>query len=118
MHTEFEFTLPQGFIDESGEVHRHGRIRLATALDEIEPMSDPRVQANSSYLPILLLGRVITQLGQLPQPGPVVMERLFAADLAYLSDLYLRINSPVSLVMGTICPHCRHQYQLEVAPMR
>ncbi|MFO7536818.1 MAG: phage tail assembly protein [Chloroflexota bacterium] len=118
MYTEFEFTLPQGYIDESGDVHRHGRIRLATALDEIEPMSDPRVQANSSYLPVLLLGRVITQLGQLPQPGPAVMERLFAADLAYLSDLYLRINSPASLVMATICPHWQHQYQLEVASVR
>jgi hypothetical protein len=94
LQTEFEFVLPKGYIDELGQVHRHGRMRLATALDEIEPMGDPRVRANESYLPVLLMARVVTQLGALPAITPGVVEQFFAADLAYLSELYLAINSP------------------------
>jgi hypothetical protein len=118
MQTEFEFTLPQGYVDESGRIHRHGLIRRAVALDEIEPMRDPRVRNNESYLPVLLLSRVVTRLGNLPEVTPTVMERLFAADMAYLADLYLRLNSPESITVGTSCPHCHHPFHVEVAPMR
>ena len=74
-------------------LHQTGIMRLATAMDEIEPLGDPRVQANAAYLPVLLLSRVVTQLGGLPIVSPEVMERLFASDLAFLSDLYLQLNS-------------------------
>ena len=36
LQTEFEFTLPKGFVDSSGTLHRAGTMRLATARDEIE----------------------------------------------------------------------------------
>ncbi len=63
IQTEFEFLLPRGFIDSQGSLHRTGRMRLATAMDEIEALQDPRVQANEAYLPVVLLSRVVTQLG-------------------------------------------------------
>lgn len=115
--TEFTFVLPQGYIDSQGRLHREGRMRLATALDEIEPGNDPRVQANQLYLPILLLSRVITQLGVLPHITPQVIEGLFAVDLAYLEDLYQRLNSPQPVVASTICPYCNNAIQLQVAPL-
>jgi hypothetical protein len=115
--TEFEFTLPRGFVDATGQTHQNGRMRLATALDEIEPMQDPRVQANESYLPILLLSRVVTQLGELTAVTPQVVEGLFASDLAYLQDLYLRLNSADSVLVGAVCPTCSTQFQLQVAPL-
>ncbi|MGB1251677.1 MAG: phage tail assembly protein [Candidatus Promineifilaceae bacterium] len=115
--TEFTFVLPQGYIDARGQLHREGRMRLATALDEIEPGNDPRVQANELYLPILLLSRVVTQIGALVPVTPQVIEGLFAVDLAYLEDLYQRLNSPQPIVAGTVCPYCNNQIQLQVAPL-
>jgi len=114
---EFEFTLPRGYIDPAGDVHRVGRMRLATALDEIEPMQDPRVEANESYLPVLLLSRVLTQIGSIRSITPTIVEGLFASDLAYLQDLYLRLNSPENVVVTTACPNCNHRFNLQVAPL-
>lgn len=93
-------------------------MRLATALDEIESLQDPRVQANEAYLPVVLLSRVITRLGELTTVSPREVENFFASDLAYLEDLYLRLNQPENLTIGTICPHCSNRFQLQVAPLR
>ncbi len=118
MHTEFEFTLPRGYVDESGQLHRNGRMRLATAVDEIEAVEHPKVQEKESYLPVLLLGRVVTQLGTLPAVGPRIIAQLYAADFAYLQDLYLRLNSPEPVWMTAVCPHCSQEFQLQVAPLQ
>ena len=115
--TEFTFTLPRGYIDSFGEIHQEGQMRLATALDEIEAMQHPRVQANPAYLPVILLGKVLTRLGSLPAVTPQVVESLFASDLAYLEDLYQRLNSPETVVVGAVCPHCHNTFQLQVAPL-
>ena len=61
--TEFEFTLPKGYVSQEGNLHKAGIMRLATAADEILPMKDPRVQSNPAYLTVILLSRVITKLG-------------------------------------------------------
>jgi hypothetical protein len=90
--TEFEFTLPCGFLDEEGTLHREGVMRRATAADEILPLKDPRVQKNEAYLVVILLSRVVTRLGALPAINPKVVEGLFATDLAFLQELYNRIN--------------------------
>jgi hypothetical protein len=114
---EFEFELPRGYVDDQGAVHQKGRMRLATAIDEIEPLNDPRVQANEAYLVILLLSRVVITLGELPAVTPQVIEGLFASDLAYLQDIYQRLNAPASVVVGAVCPNCSTQFQLQVAPL-
>ena len=92
MQTEFPFTLPRGYVDSDGSVHRDGVMKLSTAFDEVAPMKDPRVQTNPSYLVIILLSRVITKLGDLTHINPKVIEGLFSADLAFLQDFYRRIN--------------------------
>lgn len=117
MQTVFDFVLPRGYMDEFGQLHRQGQIRLATALDEIEPQRDARVVANESYLSILLLSRVVVRLGTVPAITPQIIERLFASDLAYLQELYLRLNAPEPVVVGAICPHCSTLFQLQVAPL-
>ncbi len=106
LQTEFEFVLPKGYIDTEGNLHRKGVMRLATALDEISPLRDPRVRNNQAYLSIILLSRVVTRLGKLndSEITPAVMENLFSADLAYLQNLYNRINSATP--DDTICPTC------------
>jgi hypothetical protein len=93
LQTEFDFTLPKGYVDSQGGLHRHGTMRLATARDEIEPLRDPRIAtADDPYLTILVISRVLTGLGSLRQVSPEVVENLFAADLAFLQDLYGIIN--------------------------
>jgi len=117
LQTEFSFTLPRGYVDASGLVHQPGRMRLATARDEIEAYQDPRVQANEAYLPIVLFSQVVVQLGNLPFVTPQVIEGLFASDMAYLEDLYERLNSPGRVVLGVACPQCGTQFQIQVAPL-
>lgn len=114
MPTEFPFTLPHGYVDAGGAVHREGTMRLATANDEIAPMKDPRVQVNPGYLAVILLSRVITRLGDLPQVNPRVIEELFAADFAHLEDLYRRVNMSGHNRLLVVCPGCAKRFEVEV----
>lgn len=115
LHTEFAFTLPVGYVDRSGTVHRDGIMRLATARDEIMPLRDPRVLDNESYLTVILLARVVTQLGELEQISTGVIEGLFAADLAFLQDLYRRVNQEGHTRAVVQCPSCEHEFTVDVA---
>jgi hypothetical protein len=112
--TEFEFELPKGYIDPQGNLHRKGVMRLATAADEIYPLKDPRVQNWPAYLIIILLSRVVSKLGTLREINPGAIEALFSEDLAYLQDLYNRINGLTPRVITTQCPHCGQTHQAEV----
>ena len=117
LQTEFPFTLPRGYVDAEGNLHREGIIRMATAYDEIAPMKDPRVQANPGYLVIILLSRVITRLGDLTHINPKVIEGLFSADLAYLQDYYRRINQNGHNRLAVSCPHCEQSFEVEIDGM-
>jgi hypothetical protein len=115
LETEFAFTLPRGYADEEGTLHRDGVMRLATAYDEIAPMKDPRVQANPGYLVIVLLARVVTRLGDLDAVNPKVIENLFAGDLAWLQDLYQRINETGRDALELTCPHCGGAFDIDMS---
>ncbi|MGW0809095.1 phage tail assembly protein [Nonomuraea sp. NPDC002799] len=110
--TEHEFTLPLGYLDGEGTLHRQGVLRLATAADEIHPLRDHRVQQNEAYLIVIILSRVITSLGSLSQITPKVIEGLYAADLAYLQELYNQVNQHGAA--ETTCPRCEHAYAMAV----
>ncbi|HEV8572891.1 MAG TPA: hypothetical protein VGR49_07590 [Actinomycetota bacterium] len=115
VRTEFEFELPIGYTDDSGTTHKRGVIRLATARDEILPLRDPRVRDNEAYLTVLLLSRVVTQLGDLREVTPATIEGLFASDLAFLQDLYRRINQEGHTRATVTCPSCEHEFTVDVA---
>ena len=115
LQTEFEFTLPRGYVDKEGNLHRQGTMRLATAMDEIAPLRDPRVTANQAYLAIILLARVVTRLGNLPDVNTGVIEKLFSADFAYLQDFYRRINENGTTKVSTSCPECNHSFEVDLA---
>lgn len=114
LQTEFPFTLPRGYLDAEGNLHREGVMRLATAYDEIAPMKDPRVQSNPGYLVIILLSRVVTRLGALEHLNPKVIEGLFAGDLAFLQDLYRRVNEHGHNRVSVSCPHCQGEFEVEI----
>jgi hypothetical protein len=112
--TEIEFTLPKGYMDSDGTLHKTGTMRLATAADEILPLKDPRVQQNPAYLTVILLSRVITALGSLPDVNPRVVENLFASDLSYLQAFYQGINNNGSAAINTTCPSCGNAFEVEM----
>lgn len=113
LQTEFEFTLPKGYVDKNGGLHKQGIMRLANAKDEIAPLQDPRVQHNKAYLVIILLSRVITRLGDLKDVNPAVVENFFSADLAYLQDFYRRINSNGHSQVNIMCPECEREFEVD-----
>lgn len=113
--TEYEFELPRGYVDENGNLHRRGTMRLATAADEILPLRDQRVQQNPGYLSIILLARVITKLGDLRAIDTKTIERLFTADLAFLQNFYREINETEKLTVPAICPKCEHEHEVDIS---
>jgi hypothetical protein len=115
LRTEFDFELPRGYVDEAGVVHRSGSMRLATARDELLPLYDDRVRENAAYLTVVLLGRVIPRLGTLPEVNDRIIETMFASDVAFLQDLYRRINQEGHTRAAVTCPACSHGFSVDVA---
>lgn len=114
LQTEYDFILPRGYVDEEGNLHKDGKMRLSTAGDEILPMKDPRVQGNPAYLAVILLSRVVTSLGSLKMVTPKVIENLFSGDFTYLQEMYTRINNNGSNTLKAVCPKCEHKFDIEV----
>jgi len=117
LQTEFEFTLPRGYVDKGGNLHKQGVMRLATAADEILPLRDMRVQSNQAYLVIVLLARVITKLGTLSDINTGVVENLFSADLAYLQEFYRQINENGTSMIRATCPECNHEFEVDLGQL-
>ncbi|GAA2686711.1 MULTISPECIES: hypothetical protein [Actinosynnema] len=115
LRTEFEFELPRGYVDSDGQVHRHGRMRLATARDELRPQIDLRVKENPGYLSVVLLSQVITRLGSVPEVHAGVVEQMYATDIAFLQDFYRRINSEGHTRAGVACPSCGAAFEVDLA---
>ena len=114
MQTEISFTLPVGYVDDHGETHRRGVMRLATARDEIEPLRDPSVRANGAHLSVLLLARTVTRIGSVTDITPRLVEGLFAADFDHLQRIYERVNSDGEAVGIVSCPHCAERFEIDM----
>ena len=115
MQTEVPFTLPKGYVDGNGNVHRDGRMRLATARDEIEPLGHAEVRHNQAYLSVLLVARTVTRIGELTEITPELVEGLYAGDFDYLQRLYERINSDGDPVGVVACPNCSHEFEVDLS---
>ena len=116
LQTEYEFSLPKGFVDVDGNLHKEGNMRLAAAADEILPQKDPRVQSNAAYLTMILFSRVVTKLGTLEDINPNTIENLFVEDLTYLQEFYRRINGGNELVFKDKCPNCGEEVEVGFTP--
>jgi hypothetical protein len=114
MRTEVAFTLPRGYVDPAGGVHRDGTMRLATARDEIEPLRDADVRRNQAYLSVLLLARTVTRIGEITEITPELVEGLYAGDFDHLQRLYERINSNGEAVGVVNCPECAHEFEVDL----
>ena len=114
MVTEYEFELPRGYVDSDGNVHKKGKMRLATAGDEIGATRDPRVLSNPSYLTVVVLAKVITEIEGMNTIAPNIIERFFTADLAFLQDMYQRINDVEPPSMMVVCPKCGNVHEVPI----
>ena len=114
LKTEFDFTLPHGYLDSEGSLHKECKMRLATAFDEVAPMKDSRVKVNPAYLVVILLSRVITRLGDVEFINPKVIEGLFAGDFAFLQDFYRRINENGHPQVSVACPECEAEFEVTI----
>lgn len=112
MNTEYEFELPRGILDSGGALHKKGKMRLATAGDEITAARDPRVLSSPAYLTVILLSRVVTWLEGIEAVTGSVIEQMYTADLAFLQDMYQRINDVEPPVMKVTCPKCGEQFEV------
>jgi hypothetical protein len=115
LRTEFDFELPRGYLDDDGALHRRGTMRLATARDELLPLYDARVQENPAFTTVVLLSRVITSLGSLTSVSSNVVEHMFASDVAFLQDLYRRINAEGHTRAAVTCPSCAHRFDVDLS---
>lgn len=118
LRTEFEFELPRGYVDDEGQVHRSGSMRLATARDELRPQIDLRVKENPAYLSVVLLSQVITRLGTVTDVHAGVVERMYATDVAFLQDFYRRINSEGHTHAAVTCPLCHGSFEVDLSGER
>ena len=114
LQTQYEFTLPKGYMDEEGNFHKNGIMRLATAMDEIRAMRDPRVMQNPDYAAIIILSHVIIKLGSLPLVTVETIEKLFASDLKFLQEMYETLNGLEGPVVSVTCPYCGKEFTTEM----
>ena|SRR5215218_814710 len=114
--TEYPFSLPKGYIDEEGNLHQKGVMRLARAADEMYSTKDIRVQSNPPYITVIILSRVITKLGNLPQENinPKLLENLFVSDFAYLRNFYEKINGNGNSKIPAVCPKCENKFEVDL----
>lgn len=112
---EFNFTLPRGLVDDAGQIHRQGLMRLATAKDELAVAKHRRSHHSETDRTLVLLARVVTQLGTLNPITPEHLENLFTNDLGYLREFYNRINQHSTAEIPARCPACDHAFALDLA---
>lgn len=111
----FSFTLPRGLVDESGVIHRQGKMRLATARDEIKANSHRQVRQYPDYLTLVMLSSVITELGTLSTVSSTLLEGLFTQDLSYLKTFYTQVNQQGHSYIPAHCPDCDRTFEVNLA---
>ena len=114
---EIEFTLPLGFTDDEGNLYRNGKMRLATAYDEIVIQDHEKNAFNRRYRDLLVLSQVITELGEYTKVQPELLENLFEVDFIYLQMLYREMNSSYSRKAEARCPACGNIDQIAMADL-
>ena len=112
--TVYAFELPKGHTDEAGNLHRKGKMRIATAGDEIAAAKDPRVLDNPAYLSVVLLSRVITEMEGIEKVDAGLVAEFCIADMAFLQEMYERINAEEPMSMRVICPHCGREHEVQI----
>lgn len=111
---EVEFVLPIGFEDQKGMLRRTGKMRLATAGDELAIQDHDQNRFNQRYRDLLLLSQVIVRLGEYDQVTPEILEDLYEADFLYLQLLYKDLNGEIEKRAHVQCPACGNEDKISI----
>jgi hypothetical protein len=111
IRTSFRFTLPNG----NGVKAEAGRkvsgiMRLITVKDLVMIETAESVKQENGMFYVVLLAKVITELGKEPMLNRSTIEKLSPEDFTFLVDFLHEINHQVIKKIPLICEHCGHQY--------
>jgi hypothetical protein len=108
---EFHFSLPKGTgLQPNSGTRVTGTMRLTKVSDLLSIERDGGVQRNSGEFYLVLLSKVVTQLGTLKAVNRKVIENLDPADFAFLTDFINHINHQVIKRIPLTCPSCGSTY--------
>ncbi len=108
---ELELTLPVGYSDENGQVHRTVVLRKMTGKEEAI-LADRRNQRNGGRLVTELLHSCIVRMSDLPQNGTSTVAGMYSADRNYLLIKLRSITFGSELQAGYSCPTCSERLQV------
>lgn len=91
--TDFPFTLPSGYRDRDGNLHRDGVMRRQIIVDQMMPLKDHRVPPTPEEVFVYRLSCSMVQLGSLQTVTSDMIEAMSPEDRNYLRDLYDRIHA-------------------------
>ncbi len=104
----FDVTLPIGYTDPEGTVHRKVVLRKMTGKEEAI-LADRRFQKNGGRLVTELLHSCIVQLGELSPNGRSTVSNLYSADRNYLLLKLRSVTFGSELESSYTCPSCSEQ---------
>lgn len=114
MEETFDFTLPFGYT-ENGKEYRKGKMRLATTKDELEIQEGDEVGMNSRYRDIILLSKVIVELGDIKPVSVEIIKKLFETDFIYLQLFYKHLSGGAGSNIVVQCPCCRNMTNVRLS---
>ena len=112
IRTEFTFTLPKGYVDKEGTLHREVVLREITGADQ-EAMLAPQLRQNPAKMLTALLARVIVRLGALDRAriDAGVTAALTKRDRDFLIVKLKEIDSGPEMEIDTECPDCGRKFK-------
>jgi hypothetical protein len=102
---EYEATLPIGYVDGGGAVHREVVLRKMTGKEEAI-LADRRFARNGGKLVTELLHSCIVRIGDLPPNGRGTVAGMYSADRNYLLLRLRSITFGPELEATYTCPSC------------
>jgi len=111
IRTEQAFTLPKGYVDKDGNLHREVVIREITGADQ-EAMLSPQLRQNPAKMLSALLARVIVRLGTLDRNkiDTGVTSAMFKSDRDFLIMKLKEIDSGPDMEIKVECPDCGKKF--------
>ena len=108
---QYEVTLPIGYTDAEGVVHRQAVLRKMTGREEAI-LADRRYHRNGGKLVTELLHSCVTRLGELEPNGRGPFANLYSADRNFLLLKLRSLTFGPELPASYVCPGCGETVEL------
>ena len=111
IRTEYTYTLPKGYVDKDGNLHREVVIREITGADQ-ESMLSPQLRQNPAKMLSALLARVIVRLGTLEKSriDTGVTAAMVKSDRDFLIMKLKEIDTGPDMEIKVECPDCGKKF--------